>query len=118
MVERFYNKPSIILNFVLLVLCIKFYCEKKTLSYYILYENCISEKLEPKDELDTTPTVRLFNLHSKLEPRSVYSGIDCRRSSTYIVSTTLCVHNIDEDIHVSGSIWRDGAWEPHILSKS
>lgn len=51
-------------------------------------------------------SVLMFDLSKPLEPVETYSGIQCRKSAVFHVSTTLCVHNIQNDIHVSGSIWR------------
>lgn len=59
--------------------------------------------------------VAIFDLGKNLEPNDVYSPIQCRKSRDVFVSATLCVHDIHRDIHVSGSIWRDGIWELHII---
>lgn len=61
------------------------------------------------------PNIVLFDLNKALEPASEYDPIQCRKSAVYYVSTTLCVHNLNQDVHVSGSIWREGVWEPHIV---
>jgi hypothetical protein len=29
----------------------------------------------------------------------------------------MCIHNEHEDVHVSGSILRDGVWEGHVLGR-
>ena len=34
-----------------------------------------------------------------------------------IVSTTLCIHDLNNDVYVSNSIWNDGIWEKNILGK-
>ena len=60
--------------------------------------------------------INIFDLSQKLTPESVYNPIKCRKSGVYIVSTHLCVHNVENDMHVSGSIMNNGAWEAHILS--
>lgn len=61
--------------------------------------------------------VNEFKLSQPLLPANIYDPIQCRKSAVYFVSTTLCVHDINKDVHVSGSIWRDGVWEPHIIGK-
>ena len=60
--------------------------------------------------------INIFDLSQKLTPESVYNPIKCRKSGVYIVSTYLCVHNVENDMHVSGSIMNNGAWEAHILN--
>lgn len=76
---------------------------------------------EPNPTTQTTlapaKSVKIFDLHSPLQPEDVYSVITCRKSAEFRVKTTLCVHNLNNDIHVSGSIMRDGVWEPKLLSK-
>jgi hypothetical protein len=52
------------------------------------------------------PRIFLFNLSRPLEPLELYDSIKCRKSIHNYVRTMLCVHNVDDDIHVSGSIWR------------
>ncbi|CAF1047892.1 unnamed protein product, partial [Brachionus calyciflorus] len=59
--------------------------------------------------------INIFNLSSALEPKSSYEDIKCKKSAEIYVKTTLCVHDLNKDIFVSGAIWRDGAWEGHIL---
>ena len=61
--------------------------------------------------------VSRFDLTKPLEPVSLYEPITCVPSMVYIVRTTLCIHDLKRDIHVSGSILNHGAWEPHILSE-
>ena len=68
------------------------------------------------DSANSNKSVIVIDLSSPLEPKSLYEPIKCRKSAYFIVRTTLCVHDLDKDIHVSGSIWRDGVWEPHALS--
>ncbi len=64
----------------------------------------------------TDDLITLIDLKSKLSPKSLYRPIKCRKSLMFTVRTTLCVHSIENDIHVSGSIWRDGIWEEHVIS--
>ena len=59
--------------------------------------------------------IAIFDLNKNLEPVELYSTIQCKKSREIYVIATLCVHDINRDIHVSGSIWRDGIWEPHIM---
>lgn len=44
--------------------------------------------------------VMLVDLTTKLRPRRLYRQIKCRKSILYIVRTTLCVHNLERDVHV------------------
>jgi hypothetical protein len=62
------------------------------------------------------PNVNIFNLSAPLQPSELYESIQCTDSMIYIVKTTLCVHDIKVDMHVSGTILARGAWEAHILS--
>jgi hypothetical protein len=59
--------------------------------------------------------VKVFNLKKKFDPSETYNLIQCRKSATIIVETTLCVHDIKRDTRVSASIWKNGVWEAHIL---
>jgi hypothetical protein len=61
--------------------------------------------------------VNIFNLSQPLQPNELYESIQCTDSMIYIVKTTLCVHDVKVDMHVSGTILSRGAWEQHILSK-
>lgn len=62
--------------------------------------------VQPEQQTDNSkPNVVIFDLGQPLEPANLYSGIQCRKSATYHVATTLCVHNLNNDVHVSGSIW-------------
>ncbi|CAF0856828.1 unnamed protein product [Brachionus calyciflorus] len=95
-----------------------------------LSENSINQVLETTTRISTSTTittstaitykdsvinVKIFNLSSSLEPKEEYEQIQCRKSAFFHVSTTLCVHRVDLDVHVSGSIMRDGVWERHII---
>ena len=59
--------------------------------------------------------VSIFNLEKSLEPPELYNSIQCRKSRKIYVETTLCVHDLNRDVHVSGSIWREGVWELQIV---
>ena len=47
-----------------------------------------------------TNNANVFDLRRKLEPSKIYDSIRCRKSLKYIVQTTLCVHDIKDDVHV------------------
>jgi hypothetical protein len=68
---------------------------------FIHVDNKTSQRLE-----SSLPRIFLFNLSRPLEPPQLYDSIKCRKSLHIYVKTMLCVHNVDKDIHVSGSIWR------------
>jgi FkbM family methyltransferase len=78
----------------------------KKISKYIDNTLLLSSNDEP---------IAIFDLSKALEPVELYSPIKCKTSREIFVIATLCVHDIERDIHVSGSIWRDGIWEPHIM---
>ena len=77
------------------------------------------KKVEPISQKqnigENTPNVKLFDLSSKLDPSEIYLNIQCRKSIEIFVSTTLCVHDINNDRYVSGSIWINGVWENHVI---
>ncbi|RMZ95584.1 hypothetical protein BpHYR1_050626 [Brachionus plicatilis] len=77
-------------------------------------ENFESVLLEqPKDD----SFIRIVDLTKPLIPKNIYSPIPCRKSAAIFVSTTLCIHDTSKDIHVSGSVWKKGIWEGHIVEK-
>lgn len=61
--------------------------------------------------------VKKVNLTKPLHPKSLYLPIICQKSANIFVTTTLCIHEIPNDIHVSGSVWKYGIWEGHIVEK-
>ncbi|CAF1003698.1 unnamed protein product [Brachionus calyciflorus] len=52
-----------------------------------------------------------------LTTKDVYDSIKCRQSIKIIVQTTICVHDLTDDQHVSGAIWNHGIWEGPIMQK-
>lgn len=65
---------------------------------------------------NATPNVYLFNLSKELEPPDVYEEIMCKKSIYYkSYRTFLCIHDTRRDVHISGSIWKDGIWELHVF---
>ena len=68
-----------------------------------------------KNVYNTTPNVHVFNLSQSLQPADFYEEIACKKSLNYIVQTILCIHDTRHDVHVSGSIWRSGIWEPLVF---
>jgi hypothetical protein len=68
------------------------------------------------DQMTMNHNVIVFNLSQPLLPSVLYESIQCTDSMIYIVKTTLCVHDVKVDMHVSGTILSRGAWEQHILS--
>ena len=105
-------KRHTLLNIALLVLCIKLYADKRQLKHELDTYLCISEKPSPTEK----PNVNVFDLKQPLEPARLYRRIDCRESARFYTSVTICTHDYEKDVHVSGSILRGGVWEPHILS--
>ena len=73
--------------------------------------------LPPESNQDAQPHIKIFDLNNKLEPAEIYDKIQCRKSIEVFVSTTLCVHDLFRDVHVSGAIMRDGVWERHIVGE-
>lgn len=47
-----------------------------------------------------TINFKIFNLMRQLEPISMYDNIKCRESILNIVKTTICVHDLKDDVHV------------------
>ncbi|RNA32950.1 hypothetical protein BpHYR1_002450 [Brachionus plicatilis] len=43
------------------------------------------------------------------------NSIKCRKSSKFVVSTTLCVHDLKRDQFVSSAIWKNGVYEPELV---
>ena len=63
------------------------------------------------------PNVNIFDLNAPLVPVNVYASINCKNSASfYNISTTLCLHNLENDVFVSGSISANGVWEKEIMS--
>ena len=115
MVDKFYFRISLLLNVSFLVLVIKLYKQTNNSFEENDTSNCISEKNYPNN---IQPNVHIFNISKPLKPESFYSQIQCRQSARFVVSTSLCYHTpLNTDSFVSGSIFRDGVWEPAILSK-
>ena len=72
-----------------------------------LKQKLIGSELEP---------VKIYDLTQKL-PED-WKDIQCRKSARIQeTQTTLCVHDIASDVHVSGSIWSSGVWEADIIGK-
>jgi len=118
----FVNKICLIL----IVISFLFYLEinrikfQSNLNYKNLTNNSVKENKNKIVDFNYThenkQKINMFDLSQDLTPESVYNPIKCRKSGVYVVSTHLCVHNVENDIHVSGSIMNNGAWEAHILS--
>lgn len=122
------NKINFFFLYILVILLIIysyiFYYQNKT---KFNYSNFISnQKLKfssdnsinsiiPFSTIPKNKHVSIFNLSKPLEPNSSYWAIQCVPSANVYVKTTLCLHQLNFDVHVSGSIWRNGLWEPHIL---
>jgi hypothetical protein len=63
------------------------------------------------------PNVNIFNLNAPLVPDNIYASINCRKSASfYNISTTICLHNLENDVFVSGSLSINGVWEKEIMS--
>jgi hypothetical protein len=63
------------------------------------------------------PNVNIFDLNAPLVPENIYASINCKNSASfYNISTTLCLHNLENDVYVSGSISANGVWEREIMS--
>ena len=82
-----------------------------TLFINTLQQSLPSLDKSPKDQARVT----VFDLNAPLVPVDIYSNIQCRKSIKVHVSTTLCVHDLFRDVHVSGDIMNNGVWEKEIL---
>lgn len=101
------NKLSSTLTITIIIL---FYIQLNTLSENLELNTKIVKLFTPNKKL------AIFNLGKALYPDSIYQSIQCVQSVKMVVSTTLCLHDVKRDIHVSGSILRNGVWEPHLIS--
>lgn len=89
----------------------------------LLPENIFFEEKNKQDffsalfDRSSSSLVKKINLTKPLHPKNLYSQIICRKSAKILVTTTLCIHEIPSDMHVSGSVWKNGIWEGHIVEK-
>ena len=92
----------------LFVLALHYFAERRANNNLNEEENFnISDFIiEASQSSEKSPPLYLFNLSRLLKPRKLYDQIMCRLSNKIYVRTTLCVHEINRDVHVSGSIWR------------
>ena len=110
---RNYIKILILIFLIFLLYVCNNYENEKLISIKI-YE----QQIELADTYfnNATPNVYLFNLSKNLEPLEVYEEIACKKSMNYrSFRTFLCIHDTKHDVHISGSIWRDGIWELHVF---
>ena len=85
----------------------------------ILHQTFSIQKTTVKQTLPSSKpfvNINIFDLNQPLEPDKTYAPIQCRSSAKLYVETVLCVHDLEKDIWVSGSIWRDGVWERWVLT--
>jgi hypothetical protein len=73
-----------------------------------------SKNLEGQNE---SPNVKIFNFKKPQEPAVLYDKIECIKSAVMVVSTTICLHDLDKDVYVSKTLKKDGVWEFKIVSK-
>lgn len=111
------KQRSSVLSILLFLICIKLYWDRVRLEYELDSYVCISEREEPQSG-GVKPHTHVFDLKQNLEPRELYSHIECRESARFYTSVTICTHNFEDDVHVSGSILRGGVWESEILSNN
>ena len=74
--------------------------------------------LKAKKTAESVTRIKIFDLNKPLDPDDIYDRIQCRKSLKIFVSTTLCVHDLANDVHVSRDVMRDGVWERHIVGRS
>ena len=89
--------------------------QKSKINKDLFSSNKVKSISQKQNIVENTPNVKLFDLSSKLDPSEIYLNIQCRKSIEIFVSTTLCVHDINNDRYVSGSIWTNGVWENHVI---
>lgn len=120
-------KKAPITKFIILVLMIflmKLYFNSQWIEYKdLVYETTEQEDLDAEfwlKKLNTTDhsknLVSVIDLSSRPLPRSLYKPIKCRKSNMYIVRTTLCVHDLERDIHVRNSNYLGNKFLIEILS--
>ena len=106
----------ILIIFTLLLFLYKETQKSKIIKNQDLFSLKKVEPISQKQNIgENTPNGKLFDLSSKLDPSEIYLNIQCRKSIEIFVSTTLCVHDINNDRYVSGSIWINGVWENHVI---
>ncbi len=111
-------RNSIKILSLIFIICFLYVCSnyenKKSLSKNPTFERQIS--FVDSYFNNATPNVYLFNLSKELEPSDVYKEIMCKKSRYYkSYRTFLCIHDTRHDVHISGSILRDGIWELHVF---
>ncbi|CAF1043424.1 unnamed protein product [Brachionus calyciflorus] len=80
--------------------------------FYIIHEKF----KESNSVLTKNNGTNIIDFSGLLTSQEEYDSIKCRPSAKIIVQTTLCVHNLTEDKHVSGAIWNHGVWEGEIMN--
>ena len=113
-IDRLRFTRSVILNYILSLICLKLYFDNVKLNGLMDSFSCISEKIAPDDQ---KANVNLIDLNQPLEPKHCYEKIQCRESSARNIKSTICIHDPDDDIYVSKSIWNTGLWEKHIIGQ-
>jgi hypothetical protein len=83
--------------------------------YYLIAYVEFKAKLDDHHMFESA-IVNAINLKGDLGASREEDDILCRNSSMKSIYCTICLHDLDKDVYVSGTIWRDGVWEPHILS--
>lgn len=93
----------------LILVCIMFYFEnlkmQDKLKQIEIQNGGQKEETITEQDQQNTANVNVFDLSQPLEPANIYSEIQCRKSATYHVKTTLCIHNLSNDVLISGGIW-------------
>ena len=82
--------------------------------YYRVYVEFAAQSDDP--HMFESEIVNVINLKTELNASDEVYDIVCRNVSMKKIHCTICLHDLDQDVYVSGTIWREGVWEPHILS--
>ncbi|CAF1095912.1 unnamed protein product [Brachionus calyciflorus] len=61
--------------------------------------------------------INIIDFSGLLTTQDIFDSIKCRKSEKIIVKTTLCIHDLTDDEHVSGAIWKHGVWEFGIMKR-
>ena len=97
----------ILLIFVIVSIYFHFNTLKVVLSSITLL---LSSYTGSKETLEIKNALKIYDLKVKNDFK-----FECIKSVVIYVQITICIHDINKDIHVSGSIKSNGIWESHMV---
>jgi FkbM family methyltransferase len=82
--------------------------------FIVLYYLHFYRKNADLIEISNFNRISIIDLKSPLNDQE----IKCRKSAKIAdIETTICIHDVNKDVWVSGSIWNSGVWEGDIVQK-